>query len=180
MQRWLKIGLLLSVILVAPSNIAALSKVEEYQLKAVFLLRFSSFVVWPETAVNNNAQVNDFAICILGKDPFEEKLDIIIEHESYANLAIEVHRLTDYREAHRCRILFVDKSEQKNVRTILAFVQQYPILTVSEIEGFSKQGGIVEFFIIRSKVRFQISRSALASAGLKANANLLRVAKLID
>jgi hypothetical protein len=51
-------------------------------------------------------------------------------------------------------------------------------LTISEIEGFTQSGGIINFYIEESKIRFEINVGAAEKAGLKISSKLLKLAKI--
>jgi hypothetical protein len=57
--------------------------------------------------------------------------------------------------------------------------RRLPILTVGDISGFSRDGGIVEFFLQTGKVRFDINLSAARHSRLKISSQLLKVARIV-
>ena len=54
------------------------------------------------------------------------------------------------------------------------------LLTVSDIPGFARQWGIVEFKMVGNKVRFEINHNAARKDGLKISSRLLRVADVVS
>jgi hypothetical protein len=125
-----------------------------------------------------DSQQAPIRICILGKNPFED-FDVLIKDKIVKGRSITVEHIHDIRRANRCHILFVSKSEKGYQATIFAYVKQYPILTVSDIKNFVARGGMIQFVHCGKKVRFIINRKAMQNVGIKASANLLRVAKEI-
>jgi hypothetical protein len=57
-----------------------------------------------------------------------------------------------------------------------------PILTVSDIEGFSRKGGMVEFALQddRKAVQILINRRAASQKRIDFNAQLLRLARIVE
>ena len=53
------------------------------------------------------------------------------------------------------------------------------VLTVSEIDGFAQQGGIINFISERNKVRFEINPDAARRLGLNISSELLKLAKVV-
>ncbi|WP_069470462.1 YfiR family protein [Candidatus Marithrix sp. Canyon 246] len=149
----------------------------EYQLKAVFLYNFVYFVRWPPIAFSK--KYANFNICVLGKDPFEKELDMAVENETVDRRIVKIIRLKNITHASSCQILFVSKSERNNLRKIYAYLQRYPILTVSDIKNFAIKGGMVEFYNVGRRVRFYIAPNNAKAVGLKISANLLYIAKLV-
>jgi hypothetical protein len=77
-----------------------------------------------------------------------------------------------------CRIVFVSSNEAM-AGAALAAAERTPILTVSDIPGFLKQGGMIEFVLDANRVRFEINLAAARAAGLNLSSELLRVATAV-
>jgi hypothetical protein len=150
---------------------------KEYQLKAVFLYNFVYFVRWPRSAFRSYQ--NSFNICVLGEDPFGEELDLAVENETVNRRIVKILRFQDIRNVGSCQILFVSKSEQDQLSRILAYLEQRPILTVSDITNFSYQGGMIEFFKSRNRLRLSIAYKKVKNTKLRISANLLHIARLV-
>lgn len=156
---------------------AALPTPREYQVKAVYLFNFSKFMTWPDWVFNSPQA--PIRICVLGKNPFDN-FDKLVRGKKIRRRPVVVQYLRDYRTANICHTLFVSKSEEGNQATILAYVQQYPIVTVSDIKRFVTRGGMIQFYIRDNKVRFMIDPQTVQRAGISASANLLRVATIVE
>jgi len=184
-RKWLlcslcSVVLVISLLTTSKTNAAGLPVAEEYQVKAVFLFNFSSFITWPSTAFTSpNAP---FLICILGQDPFQTELDLTVEGEKTANRPVLVRRMNTLNETDHCQILFVSQSQSSQLNNILTYLkyQRRPILTVSDIEGFVKQGGLIEFFKHGKKVRFMIDHEAAKKMNLSVSGNLLSIAEVVN
>ncbi len=149
---------------------------KEYQVKAVYLLNFSKFTRWPESAFNN--PTTPIRICILGKNPFED-FEVLIKDKIIKGRNVTVEYFNDFRTTNNCQVLFISKSEQGDQAAILSYTKQYPILTVSDIKNFVMRGGMVQFYMRNRKVRFMVAPDILKEVGITASANLLRVAKIV-
>jgi len=156
---------------------AAPKVADEYQVKAVFLYNFANFIRWPSSAFSN--RYTPFRICIYGDDPFREELDITIENERIGRHAVKVKRLNSMINVNNCQILFISQSKQAYFTKILTYVKQYPILTVSDIDDFAIQGGMIQFYKHGKRIRFYINPDSLKKVGLHASANLLRIARIV-
>jgi len=155
------------------------SIVTEYQLKAVYLFNFTKFIKWPPTAFANDN--SPYSICILGEDPFQEKLDLAVQNETVHKRSVTVQRLKTGSTAKikSCHVLFISRSEQKQLNDILAQLHQAPILTVSDMDDFVSQGGMIGFYLLKNtKVRFSIDPQTLSETGLVASAQLLQIANI--
>jgi hypothetical protein len=179
MSNHLRWGITLCIITVLVGSLtyaAVLLTPKEYQVKAVYLFNFSKFIKWPSSAFNSSR--TPIRICVLGKNPFDD-FDKLVQGKRVQKRRVTVEHLHDYRQANRCHILFVSKSEKGNQAAILAYTQQYPILTVSDIRNFVVRGGMIQFYIRGRKVRFMIDPDTVKERGIRASANLLRVARIV-
>jgi len=70
-----------------------------------------------------------------------------------------------------CDLLFVGRSAERELPWLLEGLKG-TVLTVSDIEGFSDRGGVIEFVMEDNKVRFIISREAAEKAGLRISSKL--------
>ncbi len=116
----------------------------------------------------------------MGEDPFGGLLEVTTANVTAKGRHLTVKRLSSRENPDVCHILFISTSEQQNLESLLPSLQQKSILTVSEIEDFVHEGGFIEFYTVRSKIRLKINRDALESAGLKADGTLLNLANICD
>jgi len=170
--------LLLGSVLVAYNPTAhALTSAEEYEIKAVFLYGLTKFIRWPDKAIRDP---NQFNICILGQDPFEEDLDLAVKNEKILGRSIQILRYQRARQTQHCQVLFISTSERLRFTEIFRFLQYHPILTVGDSPDFIDKGGMVRFVKRNNKVRLSIDPQAIEAVRLKADANLLRIAEIAN
>jgi hypothetical protein len=178
MTRFMLKGFCLGLCLLAlvPLKMPAQSK--EYQVKAAFLFNFAQFVDWPGTVFTNTD--TPFVIGILGNDPFGAALDATVQGETINNHKIIIERAHAVDDLKNCQLLFVSKSEKNHVTEILSALDSRPVLKVSEIEGFARQGGNINFYLDGSKVRFEVNPTVSERDGLKVSSQLLNLGKIIQ
>jgi hypothetical protein len=149
----------------------------EYDVKAVFLYNFVSFVTWPDSAF---ADANTpFVIGVLGHDPFGPVLDEVVRSEQAKNRALVVKRMGRVEEATDCHILFISGSEGRRVPEILRKQAGRPTLLVGDFPGFAEAGGMVGFRMEGSRLKLDINVDAARAANLAISSKLLRVARVI-
>ena len=149
---------------------------QEYEVKAAFLFHFSQFVDWPASAFS--APSDPFIIGILGEDPFGKFLDDLVRGETMKGHPIIVTRYQTLQEIDSAHILFITKDMAQSLGEVLALVQNKNMLTVSDMPGFARQGGIVRFYIASNKIKFQVNLDAAKSNGLTMSSKLLRLADI--
>jgi len=157
-------------------QVSAQSK--EYQFKSAFLYNFSQFVVWPAGAFSG-AQ-SQLVIGIFGDDPFGGSLDEIVQGQKGNNHLLVVQRFHTIEEIKTCHILFVSRSEAGRLNQIVAISRNRNILTVSDIEGFAQNGGMIALVTENNRIRFKINLAAVKAENLTISSKLLRVAEIVS
>jgi len=173
----LRAALVLSVIalLIVPENSAQpLSSPTDSQVEAAYLYKFGAFVTWP-----NPAPDDQFAICVLGRDPFEHTLDATIAGEAIGGKKLIATRISSPQEASQCRILFISSSEESRLKPVLVALNKIPVLTVSDIPDFADRGGMIQFVLDNGRVRFQVNLASAEQSGLVLSSQLLKVASAV-
>ena len=66
------------------------------------------------------------------------------------------------------------------VRRIVETVGHSSVLTVSDITGFAREGGIIGFFVEEKRVQFEINVAAAEVAGVRISSRLLNLARIVD
>jgi len=150
----------------------------EYQVKAAFVFNFVQFVDWPAAAFA--AAESPLIIGVIGEDPFGPVLDATVKGEKINGRSLAVKRLAANDDPAACHVLFVSRSEQDRVGSLLERLKGAPVLTVSEQDGFARRGGVINFITLENKVRFEINPSAARRAGLSISSKLLNLARNVS
>lgn len=152
--------------------------VSEYQIKAVFLFNFAQFVDWPAGAFPG--PTTPIVIGVVGEDPFGALLDRTVQGERINNRPIAARRFRRVEEVDLCHVLFISRSETARLDQVLARLQNRPILTVGEVDGFAFRGGMIGFVTENNKVRMRINADSAKAAGLVISSKLLRPATIVS
>ncbi len=149
---------------------------KEYLLKAAFIYNFARFTDWPRESFSGTD--DPLVLLILGKDPFEKAIESIAGRKVQGR-TLRIKRITQPEEIDRCHMLFISTSERDRLTEILQKINNMPVLTVGEMEGYTVAGGIINFSVEKNKIRFEINIDAAQRSGLKISSKLLRLAKII-
>ena len=144
----------------------------EYQLKAVFLFNFAQFVEWPAKVFPDPSA--PLVIGVLGKDPFGTYLDDLVGGEKIGDRLLVVRRYSRLEDLTNCHILFISRSEARNLDTIFTRVKEQSLLTVSDVDTFTRQGGMVRFAMENGKIRLRINVEAAKASNLRISSKVLR------
>ena len=157
--------------------VARADEAPEYQVKAAFLYNFAKFVDWPSAAFSG--ENSPLIIGVLGDDPFGDALDKTVEGKTVNDRKIVVRRYKQADDAKSCHILYVSRSEKKQVDKDLDRLDKTNTLTVGDMDQFLQRGGMVNFIIEDKKVRLEINPDAAERANLKVSSKLLQVAHIV-
>lgn len=157
--------------------IANADTAREYQLKAVFLFNFSKFTDWPNDAFASPDA--PLVIGVLGKDPFGSYLQDAVQNGKVAGRALVVQNFKRVEDIKTVHILFISDSESRHMPQVLARLRGRSILTVSDADAFTQNGGMVKFFTQNNRIRLRINTDALKAAQLKMSSKILRLADIV-
>lgn len=167
-------AVLAAIAMLQPISLEASNDSVELRVKAAYLLHFVRYVYWPGSSATGTS--SPVILGVLGPDPMVEVLETTVSGKTVNNRPIKVKVFASPEQIDRCDVLFVPKSESRQLQSALSMLAGRPILTVSDTEKFSHEGGMVEFLLIDDTVRFSINNDAAERAGLKLSSELLRVA----
>jgi hypothetical protein len=153
----------------------ALTPAGEYDIKAAYLVNFGGFVHWPEAAVANPKSL--FVICIIGDDPFGAGFEPFKENKVAGRQLVVRSVSTPAAASENCQILYIAGSERLRFPEILKDLGPTAVLTVSDLDDFAVEGGMIQLFTRKQKIRFEINRTVTDAAGLKIDARLLKLAE---
>lgn len=151
--------------------------VSEYELKAAFLYNFTKFVDWPPRAFP--VADGPIVIGIIGEDPFGTAIDALVRGEVVHDHALIVKRMPADGDLRNCQVLYISRSEKDHLPALMNQLKGSPVLTVSDMERFGEQGGIVNLVLENKAVKIEINSAAADRAGLQISAKLLRLARLV-
>lgn len=154
---------------------------KEYELKAVYLYNFLQFVQWPESKV---AADDAMVIGVVGDSPFGaalEELENNVRRDGrkavrFLYFASARDGQPDSRELARCDLLFLAASEKHRFGSIIASLNDAPVLTVADADDFLAAGGMINLVRSGGKIRWTINRAPVERSGLRISAQLLGMA----
>jgi len=170
-------GIVLAGVLCASPVARAGKPSREQRIKAAFLYQFTKFVKWPSEALgDSDAPVQ---VCVLGADPFGSALDALDGKQTQGR-KVAVRRVKTVDDALGCHLLFVGITKRSRLRDALSSLGGKPVLTVGDMPGFAKHGGMINFIVKNNKVRFEINTDATERSGLSMSSRLLALAQIVS
>jgi len=149
----------------------------EYELKAAFIYNFAKFITWPS---NSFARADaPIVLAVLGDDPFGLAWQQTLAGKSVNGHPIEIIHFQRADAVTNCHILFVAISEKDRLLPALKTVAGRSVLTVGDFDRFAHRGGMINLFLERKSIRFEINANATERAGFKVSPKLGGLGKIV-
>lgn len=147
----------------------------EQAVKAAYVFNFTKFVTWPAESPLSTAPA--LTICILDDDSLADAVDATVRDKQVEGRPLAVRRFRKAHEVVPCAVLFVGRGMSGHLPQLLQQLRGWPVLTVSDAEGFTSQGGVIGLLLEDDRVRFEIGVAAAQAAGLQISSKLLRLSR---
>lgn len=177
-QMWRQMVIFTLMMVIILTKAHGYSAAEEYEIKAAFLYNLGNYLRFPETALSEDNVEQEFFICILGRDPFQQNIDTAAEDEKIQGHPVKIKRLQRIQEAEGCHLLFISDSERSRLKNLFQTLAHRPILTVGDMDDFIEQGGMLKFYNDNNKIRLALDLEKVRAVDIKPSANLLKIVKL--
>jgi hypothetical protein len=167
--------ILLLTLALTLSSRADAAELGEYDIKSGMLYNFTLFIEWPEGALDKTRSLE---VCVAGENPSNRSFQRL-QSKTYKDRRIVVRQIREPGNTAGCNLLFINRSETRQLSSYLQAAQKRSLLTVSDIEDFATKGGIIGFFEQDGKVRFEINLDAARQSRFKINSQLLKLARIV-
>ena len=134
------------------------------------------FTRWPPSAFDSNN--SPVVIGVLGESPIWSGLKDL-ETKPVMGRPLKIIKVNEPCLEQNCHIIFFSKAKASEAESFLQKMDESAILTIGESGGFAENGGMINFIIVRGKLRFEINVAAVNRSGLKLSSKLLRLGKIV-
>jgi hypothetical protein len=149
----------------------------ERQVKAAFLYKFAGYVEWPAAAFP--AADTPVTIGVLNDSEMEEALSKLVAGRTSSGRPVAVVPLKSGEPIPDVHLLFVGVSEEARLKADIHAAAGRPILVVTEQENALAHGSMINFVLVRGRVRFEVALKAVEKTGLTLSSRLLSVAQTV-
>ncbi|MCP5158662.1 MAG: YfiR family protein [Gammaproteobacteria bacterium] len=172
-----KIAFILTAVFLFQATSVYADSTAEHGVKIGFVYNFAKFIEWPSRVFATVAA--PLRLCVLGEAPLNGKLRLLSQRQAQGR-SIDVTINPPARDWRSCHMLYLGADETSQLKAVQRILDQAPVLTISDIPNFAHQGGIIELYIENDRVQFAINLTTARRAGLKLNAQMLRMAKIVE
>lgn len=167
-------GLLLCT---SPQAIADQYPDEASLFKAAYIYNFAKLVSWPQDTWLSPEM--PFNLCILGEDNVSRALNKLGGRKIKGHDVL-VQSFSKQPPMGLCQLLYVAQNIKLDRRWVKRSVGENAVLSISEVPGFLKQGGVIELFREDQRTRFKINQKNAIQLGLDISSRLLRLATVVE
>lgn len=152
----------------------------EPQLKGELLIRLAYVVTWPTNSFQSSTQ--PFRVGILGTDPLGEAVERAISQRKVSGRPFEIVRSSAPKDLTSCQIVFIPRTESKNLASLLPILRKPGILLVGETERFCQEGGMVSLLRIEELplIEFHIGNTRAAALDISGHLANTQGVRFVD
>lgn len=166
----------LSLLTTIASEVSYAGSLQEYELKALYLYNFSTFVHWPDKPDQSD---KPFTYCLADEGDVEKALHKLIDDEQINGQPITLTIINDNIALSNCNILYLENMEIGKSLNMVRNLQNQPVMTVSDLQEFTHQGGMVSLSRQGRKLKIFINMDRVRSSGLQFDSKLLHLSIII-
>lgn len=149
----------------------------EQKIKAGIIYNLLKYTAWPPDSIPNPQ--GKLQLCIFGEDPFEGYLSPL-EGRTAQQIPITIRQLQKIEETANCNVVIIHRDQAPVLSKLLRYLNDKNILTVSDIEHFAQNGGMVELAKEGEKISLHINTNAIGNARLNIQGPMLKLAKIVS
>jgi hypothetical protein len=151
--------------------------VTEPALKAAFIYNFAKFTEWPADVV---PAAQPFVMCVVGDAAVSDALERTVKGRMVAGHTMAVSDVAPAEPQRLCHVLYVSQVTASQAAQLVAPLRDVPVLTISDVDGFTELGGIAQFFYEHGQLRFSVHVESAKRAHLQISSRLLALARRSD
>lgn len=169
----LRIVILFLILIASPLCQVAAQNLQLYEqeVKVGMIYNFLKYTSWPST--NQGANV-----CILGDSALSTHLHSL-EGRTVNQKTISIRTIHTASDSAPCHLLFVGNSEKAGWDQLHSVLDRKNILTVSDFENFSREGGMIEFNKKDNRIQVALNIDSVTAAGLHIEDRLLKLVTVV-
>jgi len=153
------------------------------EVKTAFIYNFLKFISWPENneGIDSKTDDNSITLLVVGDSLLATHLEEFIDDYDEDNNKINIKYSSTLDRFSNFDVIYIgaggctDSTEDN-----ITFLQGKGILTISDCDKFVSYGGIIELFLVESRLRFNINKSVAEKEGLTISSRLLKLAENVE
>lgn len=149
----------------------------ESNVKAAFVFNFLRFTEWP--AGRLAARDAPLTLCVAAAPARLAEALKALASRSIDGRPLRVAEIERPDDLGRCHAAFIGEAARAATAAWTGKGESQGVLTVGDAEGFAPSGGMIGLVTDGPRMRFEINDKAVKRAGLKLDAQLLQLGRLV-
>lgn len=150
---------------------------DDSMAKADIIWNIAKFVTWPPSSLGPVS--SPLVVTVVGEDDLAIAIANQLSTRIVGGRNVFVRFARRAKDARGSHLVYVASSESTRVDEVLAELKGTPALTVADVEGFVRRGGMVDFTREQGRTRFRVHTGNVEAAGLKVSSRLLALAQVV-
>jgi hypothetical protein len=165
-----------AAVLLLVQGLPSAQDVTESALKAAYIYNFAKFTEWPAGVV---PAAQPLALCVFGDADVGDALKRAVKDRVLSGhpMAVSHMAVTAGAPQSTCHVMYVSGVSAGQAAEVIAGVRDVPVLTLSDVEGFTERGGIAQFFFDNGQLHFAVQLESIRRARLRISSRLLSLAR---
>lgn len=163
-----------AIVLALWPGVTGAQDVADPNLKAEFIHRFATFTQWPATAL---PPAGPITLCVVGAADVSDALERNLRGLTIDKRPVSVAFVPADRPPASCHLMFISGVSAAQAARVVTGVKGTPVLTMSDLDGFNRMGGIAELFYEAGRVRYAIRIDIAEQSQLQVSSQLLRFSR---
>lgn len=147
-------------------------------VKAGIIMKLPSFIQWPKKSICSDS--DSLSIYVYGDTPLVEPMVKLRPLIKVKGSPINIKAISDISEATPCSIVFLSKDKDDYIEKIADLAKNKALLTVGDTEGFGRRGLLVNLYVVKGKVKFEVNQKTLDNSHLSVSYKLLNLARILN
>jgi hypothetical protein len=152
---------------------------QEDKVKAAFIYQFTNYIEWADGAGLKKPS-DHFVIEVLGHSSLHNELLNLAKSKTVKGHAIDVIVAEDVTRLTPAPMVIITTGDEATLTKAAGKLKNTPSLIVAEGPDFAKKGAMINFFIEKDRLRFEINRTAMTNAKLTVGSQLLALARVVE
>ena len=145
-------------------------------LKAAYIFNFVRFTDWPTLRDKSNGSLR---LNVLNDQKIYDTLYMLSQEPSGVEMGLAVQSCLEDTCLKQSSIIFIGQSDGVDYKKLLKSLNGSAVLTISDIAGFSRNGGMIEISQDENRMVFTINLDTVKKSDLYVSAQLLQLANII-
>ena len=147
-------------------------------VQAAFVVNFLAFAEWPAAKLGPSPA--GLIVAVIGDPDLAAQIAAAVAGRQIGGRPVSVRTVARADAARDAHLVFIGESEAARLPGILRDLATASVLTVGSTDGFAREGVALNLYTVDRRVRIEANSTAAARAGIRINANLMRLARIVE